>query len=776
MPTTYTEPFSGQVGSTCSVATAHAAKNGEAYKKAGMTEAKWSSMDMEGGWQVFKTKLAAGEIEDKQIIGAFKHPQFGTFKGSWNEPTGTIKLRCVINGPLGPGKGQFLSVKPGAIDGWIKTPGADIKWAGTKAVKKIEMTPPPGLTNQEGWDIVFQKLSTDISSLGGNVLGTVTTPDFGTMEIRWNAVTAEFDMTVVKASLALQKGEVLSIGPSNFKQFWVDSKVKKIEWQIKTETKAEQAVASTGKLTDEDVAQMFVKIKDDIAKELNINIKGANPILDNKVFEKIAKQTGYKALEVKQKIDRYKASGKKLSALKKKTLGKTSKVEVPKTAPKPPADAPKVDPTLVPSQATVDKVVNEVVKNEDAMSLALSYTDEDVAKAYVRAKDKVVADSNGKWTLYSKSDELDNAVFAQIRKELPNIANQDIKQQVARYISEVKKLSQLKKDLIKKGQLNAKAPTLKGPKTLAEQATEKNGVKEAVVENPKVEIFDFTSEKTYVYNLTQQANIALSDTPDVLYKKLLDVSRQLTKNKSHFSALAGYKDADVLSLARLVDAKKAEIKSVWNTHAYENMLTNWIESGQGKAFILKQKEMAKLAEKAASDLPADSELFKIVTPEQASSTPMDARNVDVNVRSAAKKYTGSSYVEINTALRNGSRSLTANTLDNGMVTFDRNMLLHRGTVAQNFGVRTNDELFGLVGKTISDKGFTSTSVGGRAAFSREVIMEIEAPKGVARGLYVDNISQHRGEKELVLASGTRFKVLRVFRDGHKIIVRVRVVR
>jgi uncharacterized linocin/CFP29 family protein len=80
----------------------------------------------------------------------------------------------------------------------------------------------------------------------------------------------------------------------------------------------------------------------------------------------------------------------------------------------------------------------------------------------------------------------------------------------------------------------------------------------------------------------------------------------------------------------------------------------------------------------------------------------------------------------------------------------------------------------LVGQTYEERGFSSSSVGGRAAFSsKPVLLEIEAPKGTNMA-FLKGISHFSTENEMLLAPNTHFKILRV-REAHgQIVVRVRV--
>lgn len=86
------------------------------------------------------------------------------------------------------------------------------------------------------------------------------------------------------------------------------------------------ASTSKGSLTDEDVTGMFLQIRDRIAREQELDPIAANVDLDERVYREAGVKAGYTPAEIKAKIDAYKASGKKLSALRK-TLVKAGKMK-----------------------------------------------------------------------------------------------------------------------------------------------------------------------------------------------------------------------------------------------------------------------------------------------------------------------------------------------------------------------------------------------------------------------------------------------------------------
>lgn len=64
------------------------------------------------------------------------------------------------------------------------------------------------------------------------------------------------------------------------------------------------------------------------------------------------------------------------------------------------------------------------------------------------------------------------------------------------------------------------------------------------------------------------------------------------------------------------------------------------------------------------------------------------------------------------------------------------------------------------GMTITDPGFMSTSINGKNAFSGNIRYNLFAPAGT-KGLYVQDISQHSGEREFLLPRNTTIRVLKI---------------
>ncbi|KUO13881.1 ADP-ribosyltransferase [Streptomyces sp. DSM 15324] len=137
-------------------------------------------------------------------------------------------------------------------------------------------------------------------------------------------------------------------------------------------------------------------------------------------------------------------------------------------------------------------------------------------------------------------------------------------------------------------------------------------------------------------------------------------------------------------------------------------------------------------------------------------------------RAALRKYSDFYYTSINGQLRAGmgledSISKIVDDMDKVMGTrpVPEDIMVVRGTGVDHLPIRHEME---MQGREFSDAGYTSTSLGSTPAFEHKpVIMHLRVPKGTP-ALWIDHISANPGERELLLAKGTTYKVTRVFLD------------
>jgi hypothetical protein len=935
MPLNFVNPYSGEEEETCSVSFA-AQQEMVGGVSSPQTEAQFNQSKLLGEWGVIKAKYAKGEMAANIKVLTFTT---STGRGYLTTKPGTSKKFQFVKFD-NSGKKSTYPVDPDFGDDLIKAPVYQVA-----IPQAVSAKPKP-----EPVKVVYGEPGFTESIKPSLTHGQVVAVGGGGY-IKWNGVTKKFVFWGKDANTGVVTAQfgsaflssVMDDEVSWFKPDGKDTTSPATPETTSPPTSPPAQVAaptptpavnpgstSVGSMSHEDVAAMFVKIKDDLAKEQGLNIKGANPALDAVVYDKIGAATGYTAAEVKAKIEAYKAQGHKLSALKKKVLAGTKQVPEGKPTPAkqdapsgpladPPGNktvmtkkaweeiwenakagkyepgtkvlefsnakgdtgwvaysggqlttyilspgktpfktktqkividgwvkspgvevknlnakehTPDPKPNGVPTVATpaVAEAIKTEVKQEAAADPAKVYSDEDVAAAYIIAKDKIVAESNGKWTLYTKSDELDLEIAIAVGLKTGLNPTQQ-KQAIANYLASGKKLSVLKKQLIKSGAMTAQADTLKkgaAAKTQAEkeqEAAEKaevgytptptptstatppqdTGVEPTKKEQDKAEEKGDISgisdnlKKTYFDKFKALGSKSyLSSSTGLNYEGLLQVQKEMQ--------LFGHsKNLTLLQLVRVIDEYGANKAGVENGHLFEKKVITWLTTPDGTAYIKAQEK--KLAEQAEQEkkkaeaaklakeledkqppLPADSSTFQEMTPAKAlrfQQQQLAKKPFGPGEKEGMRVYTGGTYREMNAYLRGLSTNISpANKkhIENAKKGFrpaPEPMLLRRGTGANQFqtlGVQRGDTslLWGLTGKTFEDKGFLSTSAAGRAAFGGEVALEIELPEG-APCMWVDNFSQHPGENEMLLPPGMQFKILNVRKEGGTFVMRIRAV-
>ncbi|WP_063730116.1 ADP-ribosyltransferase [Streptomyces sp. RTd22] len=136
---------------------------------------------------------------------------------------------------------------------------------------------------------------------------------------------------------------------------------------------------------------------------------------------------------------------------------------------------------------------------------------------------------------------------------------------------------------------------------------------------------------------------------------------------------------------------------------------------------------------------------------------------------ALTTYSGHSYNQINKPLRDkvDLPSATQKVVDNmdrvmGTRPVPEDIMVVRGTAVDHLNLRSP---LAMQGKIYDDLGYTSTSLGKTPAFAHKPVhMHLRVPKDTP-ALWIDRISDNPGERELLLARGTEYKVTRVFKDA-----------
>ena len=161
-------------------------------------------------------------------------------------------------------------------------------------------------------------------------------------------------------------------------------------------------------------------------------------------------------------------------------------------------------------------------------------------------------------------------------------------------------------------------------------------------------------------------------------------------------------------------------------------------------------------------------------------------------REALREYTAGWAGSINKALRTKQRKVHETVqqftrdIHAAMRPLPRAVVLYRYVAPDAFGRgrKRPERLVDLVGKTLQDAGFLSTSIARSGyddqfdqmalATMRQVLMEIDVPAGTSVA-YVDELSAHPGQWEMLLDAGIKYQIESVSTEGRHTVVKVRVV-
>lgn len=316
-------------------------------------------------------------------------------------------------------------------------------------------------------------------------------------------------------------------------------------------------------------------------------------------------------------------------------------------------------------------------------------------------------------------------------------------------------------------------------------------------------------------DLKKQITSDFKAMPDGKY--LTDPAEDIFNNLVSLAAAHG-KGVDgglsVDQVLKTIDETHAKNLGVANSGMLEKKIMDWLATSAGKSYAqahstpdakkVKQltgeldlppgvtlapgQKVQKVAGPGPHDESLPHEAFKkasSVSAQVAQDQYMKDQGVkwSKDQKSALKGYTGSLYSQYNNYLRHGG-TLAPNfkqdiiLMQSAMMPLQQHTLLRRGTgwdalPAEYHGF---DNAQKLIGKTIEEPGFTSTTVAGESGhFGGPLQLEIEAPVGTAAA-FVNGISHYKNqENEMLLAAGTKFKVLSVEQKGHQTVMRVRVV-
>lgn len=170
-------------------------------------------------------------------------------------------------------------------------------------------------------------------------------------------------------------------------------------------------------------------------------------------------------------------------------------------------------------------------------------------------------------------------------------------------------------------------------------------------------------------------------------------------------------------------------------------------------------------------------------------------DLSANERQGIVDYTGSDYATMNRTLRDDKYNSLSKIsglrkkIDGATSALEKSTIaddvtLWRGmgsknTLARSLNVSGSDlsqmvSDGSIVGRTLTEKGFSSTGVIESSGWDKEVFLEIIAPAGT-KGMYVAPISNFKSENELLLQRNTTYEILKAERIGDKYKLYVLVV-
>lgn len=171
--------------------------------------------------------------------------------------------------------------------------------------------------------------------------------------------------------------------------------------------------------------------------------------------------------------------------------------------------------------------------------------------------------------------------------------------------------------------------------------------------------------------------------------------------------------------------------------------------------------------------------------QQAGMFPDWNNAISAEQRDAVVKYTGSAFTSINGHLRKGTLGTNqyygeiVKNMDAALAKSElkQPITVMRGSSASLLGgYNTVEDIQKyVVGQTVKDLGYTSTSADSQAAFGGAITYKINIPAGKGKGMYVAPISKYKDEGEFLLPRGTSFKVSGVTSQNGKPLVTLDVV-
>ena len=160
-------------------------------------------------------------------------------------------------------------------------------------------------------------------------------------------------------------------------------------------------------------------------------------------------------------------------------------------------------------------------------------------------------------------------------------------------------------------------------------------------------------------------------------------------------------------------------------------------------------------------------------------------------RLAVQRYTGFAAHRVNRALYSGKSQMIEkereymkvldSALDKGVI--ERKIVVHRDTIPEFLNVfpkgfkYSEHDMERLVGKTLTNIGYTSTSFRDIQYGGRNVHLEIEVPKGYRGCLYIESlaIKKYKNQQEVLFKRGFRCKIKNIEKENDRYYIKAEAI-
>lgn len=209
-------------------------------------------------------------------------------------------------------------------------------------------------------------------------------------------------------------------------------------------------------------------------------------------------------------------------------------------------------------------------------------------------------------------------------------------------------------------------------------------------------------------------------------------------------------------------------------HPYQQLMKFYNQHLTDKNFVMKTAEKTKKVASTAKtvgkqfDSAAWREAIRRNNLREMESWCDDwLRAISSAERNGVEVYTGSAYIDMNKYLRkqnsstNYAEEIKQATAALKKASLPEEVIVRRGSgynMLKELGIDiTESNKDRLIGGIVQDFGFLSTSPDPNGGFSGDIEYVVKVPKG-SQAMYVDTISRHQGEKELLVNRGGKYIV------------------